>query len=264
MQVNAHERQPTVPRSVPTTVEPVSFSVVCGFLSSFCFVFLFVHILFCLWLCFACSAFWTRTGTEPADLALQIRDKFNRQYDSLSVSPLSFTVSLSHSLFIWLFSLVTTNCVNCCSPHLHLLHICPHQISRNRSYHNQIFLNIPYQENEKRFGCHVIAAARGDQQGAEYEAHRLSVSLSSQSLLKLPPSHCLFVFVIFYCRKASKPGLVPLYIFECAAKLKMKPLTAACAAIVFHRFFKEVKASDYDEFVSSRRGSNRTGLRFLT
>lgn len=182
---------------------------------------------------------------------------------TVSQSPLSLSLSLSHSLFIWLFSLVTTNCVNC-SPHLHLLHICPHQISRNRSYHNQIFLNIPYQENEKRFGCHVIAAARGDQQGAEYEAHRLSVSLSSQSLLKLPPSHCLFVFVIFYCRKASKPGLVPLYIFECAAKLKMKPLTAACAAIVFHRFFKEVKASDYDEFVSSRRGSNRTGLRFLT
>lgn len=43
---------------------------------------------------------------------------------------------------------------------------------------------------------------------------------------------------------------MPLYIFECAAKLKMKPLTAACAAIVFHRFFKEVKPSDYDEFVS--------------
>ncbi|KAH8405880.1 hypothetical protein KR215_011056 [Drosophila sulfurigaster] len=51
-------------------------------------------------------------------------------------------------------------------------------------------------------------------------------------------------------RKSTKPGLVPLYIFECAAKLKMKPLTAACAAIVYHRFFKEVKASDYDEFVS--------------
>lgn len=127
---------------------------------------------FCLsTFCFACSAFWTRTGTEPADFALQIRNKLNRQYDSFSVSPLSFTVSLSHSLFIWLFSLVTTNCANCCSPNLHLLHICPHQISRNRSYHHQIFLNIPYQENEKRFGCHVIAAARGDQQGAEYEAH---------------------------------------------------------------------------------------------
>jgi len=40
-----------------------------------------------------------------------------------------------------------------------------------------------------------------------------------------------------------------MYIFECAAKLKMKPLTAACAAIVYHRFFREVKASDYDEFV---------------
>lgn len=32
----------------------------------------------------------------------------------------------------------------------------------------------------------------------------------------------------------------------------MKPLTAACAAIVYHRFFKEVKPSDYDEFVSIR------------
>nr|AAN71660.1 SD14834p [Drosophila melanogaster] len=50
-------------------------------------------------------------------------------------------------------------------------------------------------------------------------------------------------------RKMNKPGVVPMYIFECAAKLKMKPLTAACAAIVFHRFFREVKASDYDEFL---------------
>ncbi|XP_017113593.1 cyclin-Q [Drosophila elegans] len=50
-------------------------------------------------------------------------------------------------------------------------------------------------------------------------------------------------------RKLNKPGVVPMYIFECAAKLKMKPLTAACAAIVYHRFFREVKASDYDEFL---------------
>ncbi|XP_017839009.1 cyclin-Q isoform X2 [Drosophila busckii] len=50
-------------------------------------------------------------------------------------------------------------------------------------------------------------------------------------------------------RKSNKLGLVPLFIFECAAKLKMKPLTAACAAIIYHRFFKEVKASDYDEFL---------------
>ncbi|XP_022211642.1 cyclin-Q [Drosophila obscura] len=50
-------------------------------------------------------------------------------------------------------------------------------------------------------------------------------------------------------RKLNMPGIVPLYIFECATKLKMKPLTAACAAIVYHRFFKEVKPTDYDEFL---------------
>jgi len=30
---------------------------------------------------------------------------------------------------------------------------------------------------EKRFGCNVVAAARGVEQGADHEAHRLSVSL---------------------------------------------------------------------------------------
>lgn len=63
--------------------------------------------------------------------------------DSTTVSqfPLSVWLSLSHTLFfIWLFSLVATNCVNCCSPHLHLLHICPHQISWIRSVSSS---NIP-------------------------------------------------------------------------------------------------------------------------
>ncbi|KAH8268044.1 hypothetical protein KR018_007435 [Drosophila ironensis] len=50
-------------------------------------------------------------------------------------------------------------------------------------------------------------------------------------------------------RKLNKPGLVPYYIFECATKLKMKPLTSACAAIVYHRFFQEVNPNDYDEFL---------------
>lgn len=45
-------------------------------------------------------------------------------------------------------------------------------------------------------------------------------------------------------------GLAPRFIFECAVKLNMKPLTSATAAIVFHRFFREVESEAYDEYVS--------------
>lgn len=47
-----------------------------------------------------------------------------------------------------------------------------------------------------------------------------------------------------------KNGLAPRFIFECAIKLNMKPLTSATAAIIFHRFFREVESADaYDEYV---------------
>lgn len=43
--------------------------------------------------------------------------------------------------------------------------------------------------------------------------------------------------------------LAPRFIFECAIKLKMKPLTSATAAVIFHRFFREVDATKYDEYL---------------
>lgn len=54
---------------------------------------------------------------------------------------------------------------------------------------------------------------------------------------------------IDYKRKCSN-GLAPRFIFECAIKLNMKPLTSATAAVVFHRFFREVETEAYDEYVS--------------
>lgn len=54
---------------------------------------------------------------------------------------------------------------------------------------------------------------------------------------------------IDYKRKSSA-GLAPRFIFECAIKLNMKPLTSATAAIIFHRFFREVENDAYDEYVS--------------
>ncbi|XP_018796085.1 PREDICTED: cyclin-related protein FAM58A [Bactrocera latifrons] len=50
-------------------------------------------------------------------------------------------------------------------------------------------------------------------------------------------------------RKVDKPGVVPRFLFECAIKLQIKPLTSASAAIIFHRFFKEVSSTDYDEYL---------------
>lgn len=53
---------------------------------------------------------------------------------------------------------------------------------------------------------------------------------------------------IDYKRK-NNPTLAPRFIFECAIKLNMKPLTSATAAIIFHRFFREVENESYDEYV---------------
>lgn len=55
--------------------------------------------------------------------------------------------------------------------------------------------------------------------------------------------------IIDYKRK-NNAGLAPRFIFECAIKLNMKPLTSATAAIIFHRFFREVENESYDEYVS--------------
>lgn len=44
-------------------------------------------------------------------------------------------------------------------------------------------------------------------------------------------------------------GLAPHFIFECAIKLNMKPLTSATAAVIFHRFYREVENDAYDEYV---------------
>lgn len=52
--------------------------------------------------------------------------------------------------------------------------------------------------------------------------------------------------IIDYKRKT---GQGPRFIFECAIKLNLKPLTSATAAIIFHRFFREVDTADYDEYV---------------
>lgn len=47
-----------------------------------------------------------------------------------------------------------------------------------------------------------------------------------------------------------KNGLAPRFIFECAIKMNLKPLTSATAAIIFHRFYREVDSTDaYDEYV---------------
>ncbi|XP_050075378.1 cyclin-Q [Anopheles maculipalpis] len=39
------------------------------------------------------------------------------------------------------------------------------------------------------------------------------------------------------------------FIFECAQKLEMKPLTSATAAILYHRFFRELDDTEYDPYM---------------
>lgn len=46
-------------------------------------------------------------------------------------------------------------------------------------------------------------------------------------------------------------GFTPArFIFECGIKLNGQPLTLATAAVIMHRFFREVDPSNYDSFVS--------------
>ncbi|KAJ6636730.1 Cyclin-Q, partial [Pseudolycoriella hygida] len=47
----------------------------------------------------------------------------------------------------------------------------------------------------------------------------------------------------------NKVAIAPRFIFECAIKLNMKPLTCAAAAVIFHRFYREVGQAEYDEFL---------------
>lgn len=54
---------------------------------------------------------------------------------------------------------------------------------------------------------------------------------------------------IDYKNKVGK-GIGSRFLFECAIKLNMKPLTTAMAAIIYHRFLREVDYSEYDCFVS--------------
>lgn len=47
-------------------------------------------------------------------------------------------------------------------------------------------------------------------------------------------------------------GFTPArFIFECGIKLHAQPLTVATAAVLMHRFFKEVDQSNYDCYVST-------------
>lgn len=46
-------------------------------------------------------------------------------------------------------------------------------------------------------------------------------------------------------------GFIPArFIFECGMKLNAQPLTLATAAVLMHRFFKEVDQANYDCYVS--------------
>lgn len=46
-------------------------------------------------------------------------------------------------------------------------------------------------------------------------------------------------------------GIPERFLFECAIKLSMKPLTSATAAVLYHRFFRETDESEYDPYVST-------------
>lgn len=51
-------------------------------------------------------------------------------------------------------------------------------------------------------------------------------------------------------RLKANHNLAPRFVFECAIKLNMKPLTSATAANILHRFNREVESENYDDFVS--------------
>lgn len=52
-----------------------------------------------------------------------------------------------------------------------------------------------------------------------------------------------------HTKGTGSSGLAPRFLVECSIKLAMKPLTAATASILFHRFFRQVTAGEYDEFL---------------
>lgn len=56
---------------------------------------------------------------------------------------------------------------------------------------------------------------------------------------------------IDYKQQEFSNGFIPArFIFECGIKLNGQPLTLATAAVIMHRFFREVDPSNYDCFVS--------------
>lgn len=56
---------------------------------------------------------------------------------------------------------------------------------------------------------------------------------------------------IDYSRQELADGFTAArFTFECGMKLHAQPLTIATAAVLLHRFFKEVDSSNYDCFVS--------------
>lgn len=60
----------------------------------------------------------------------------------------------------------------------------------------------------------------------------------------------VYINVQYFRTAENKQAVAPRFIFECAIKLNMKPLTCATAAVIFHRFYKEVGRAEYDEFVN--------------
>lgn len=81
-------------------------------------------------------------------------------------------------------------------------------------------------------------------QSLDYKTASASTSAAASSVVNQK--------IIDYKRK-NVAGLAPRFIFECAIKLNMKPLTSATAAIIFHRFFREVDSADaYDEYVRKK------------
>lgn len=49
-------------------------------------------------------------------------------------------------------------------------------------------------------------------------------------------------------KKKNIKGMPERFLFECAIKLGMKPLTSATAAILYHRFFRETEETEYDTY----------------
>lgn len=50
-------------------------------------------------------------------------------------------------------------------------------------------------------------------------------------------------------RKKNLKGMPERFLFECAIKLSMQPLTSAMAAVLFHRFYRETDESEYDPYM---------------